>query len=38
MVYIILIVVQLCISVLLHQREQVEYLKYLLSGSFEAER
>jgi hypothetical protein len=34
MVYILLILVQLCISVLLHQRERIEYMKYLLSSSF----
>jgi hypothetical protein len=32
MVYIFLVLVQLCIAVLLHQRERAEYLKYLLSS------
>ncbi len=33
MTYILLVLVQLCLAVLLHQRERTEYLKYLLSDS-----
>lgn|GEM_PF-3023434 len=38
MIYVLLVVLELCIAFLFQQRERAAYLKYLLMDPFEVER